>query len=74
MAGAALWEAAGLGGASGEDRRARADAAVRGLAELPADTWPNVAWASESLFAGTAEDRFAFGLEVLLDGLEARLG
>ena len=74
VAGAALWEAAGLGGASGEDRRARADAAARALAELPADTWSNVAWASESLFAGTAEDRFAFGLEVLLDGLEARLG
>ncbi len=72
VAGAALWEAVGFAGATGEERRERADAAARGLATLAADAWPNVAWASGALFAGTAGDRFEFGLRALLDGLEAR--
>jgi TetR/AcrR family transcriptional regulator, tetracycline repressor protein len=73
VAGAALWEAVGLEGATGEERRARAGAAADGLARLPAGAWPSVAWASQALFAGGADDRFEFGLAVLLDGLEARL-
>jgi hypothetical protein len=73
VAGAALWEAVGLAGASGEDRRRRADDAARALAALPPDAVPNVTWAAGDLFAGTLDDRFAFGLEVVLDGLETRL-
>jgi hypothetical protein len=73
VAGAALWEAAGLGGATGEARRERAEEAGRALAALPQDVAPNVTWAAGALFAGTLDDRFAFGLEVLLDGLAARL-
>jgi AcrR family transcriptional regulator len=73
VAGAALWEAVGLAGASGEDRRRRADDAARALGALPPDVAPNVTWAAGELFAGTLDDRFEFGLEVVLDGLEARL-
>ena len=73
VAGAALWEAVGLGGASGDERGERAAAAARDMASLSAGAWPNVAWAADSLFAGTADDRFEFGLAVLLDGLAVRL-
>jgi AcrR family transcriptional regulator len=73
VAGAALWEAVGLGGASGEERRQRAAAAALALAEVPPGTAPNVAWASGALFAGTLEDRFSFGLKLLLDGIAARV-
>lgn len=72
VAGAAMWEAAGLGGETGEARRQRAVEATRVLEAVPAATYPSVAWAAAALFAGTADERFAFGLEVLLDGLEAR--
>ncbi len=73
VAGAALWEAVGLEGATGDARRQRADAAARGLAALDPAAAPNVRWAAGELFAGTHDDRFAFGLEMLLDGLAARL-
>ena len=72
VAGAALWEAVGLAGATGAARRARAAEAARALAELPVDEFPATAWAAPALFAGTADDRFEFGLSVLLDGLAAR--
>ena len=35
---------------------------------------PDVAWAAGSLFAGTADDRFEFGLAALLDGIARRAG
>jgi AcrR family transcriptional regulator len=73
VAGAALWEAVGLGGATGDERRARVAEAARVVAALSPDTAPNVRWASADLFAGTADDRFAYGLDVLLDGLATRL-
>ena len=72
VAGAALWEAVGLDGAIGEERRARADGAARGVAAVPPEGWPNVAWAAGELFAGTADDRFEFGLAALIEGLAAR--
>jgi AcrR family transcriptional regulator len=73
VAGAALWEVVGLAGLTGEERRARADAAARGIAEIPADASPAIAWAAPALFSGTADERFEFGLALLLDGIEARL-
>ncbi len=73
VAGAALWEAVGLGGASGEERRALAADAGRELAAAGIEAWPNVAWAGGALFAGTAQDRFEFGLDTLLEGLASRL-
>jgi AcrR family transcriptional regulator len=73
VAGAALWQAVGLGGAGGEERRRRAAAAAAAIAAVPPELAPNVAWAADALFAGSLEDRFAFGLEVLLDGLAARI-
>jgi AcrR family transcriptional regulator len=70
VAGAALWEAAGLAGATGEGRRARAEAASSAMRSLDPEAFPATTWAASNLFAGTADDRFAFGLAVLLDGLE----
>ena len=72
VAGAALWEAVGLGGATGEARAQRARAAGEAVGQVQADLYPGVAWAAGSLFAGTADDRFEFGLAVLVDGIAAR--
>ena len=69
VAGAALWEAVGLDGTTGEERARRVRAAAEAVAHVPADRYPNVAWAAGSLFAGTADDRFEAGLAALLDGL-----
>jgi hypothetical protein len=72
VAGAALWEAVGLGGATGDRSRVQAEAAESALASLSPGAWPSIAWAGTSVFGGTAEDRFEFGLAVLLDGLATR--
>lgn len=74
VAGACTWEAVGLGGAGDPaERAARAAAAGEALASLPPAAYPRIAEASSELFAGTAEDRFEYGLAVLLDGFAARL-
>lgn len=71
VAGACTWEAVGLGGsADPTERSARAAAA---LAAIPPDAHPRLAEAARDLFAGTADDRFEYGLVALLDGFEARL-
>lgn len=44
VAGAALWEAVGMAGATGEERAARLRSAADAIAELPADRFPNLAW------------------------------
>lgn len=59
VAGAALWEAEGR---RGSVERAR-----------PASAMENLAWAADELFAGAPEDRFEYGLRLLLDGIAARL-
>ncbi len=71
VAGVALWEAVGLGGTTGEARAERRREAAEAVARLPADAFPNVTWVGAELVAGSAEDRFAFGLERLLDGVAA---
>ncbi len=43
-----------------------------GPGRLPPDVAPNVTWAAGGCLR-TLDDRFEFGLEVVLDGLEARL-
>ncbi len=73
VAGAALWEAVGLAGASGEARDAQRAAIGAMVEHLPADVFPNLAWAAPKFIAGDAEERFEFGLSCLLDGFEARL-
>ncbi len=73
VAGAALWEAMGLAGATGEERANRRRAMGEAMAALPVDRFPGIAWAGSALVAGTADDRFEFGLAVILDGLAARL-
>ncbi len=70
VAGAALWEAAGLGGTTGTDRSEAAAHAGSVVERLAADGLDNVAWAAPALFEGTAADRFEFGLALLLDGID----
>jgi hypothetical protein len=48
-------------------------AAIARLAEVPAEAHPHVAAAAGELFAGTAEDRFEFGLARLLEGFAVQL-
>lgn len=74
VAGACTWEAVGLGGsAEPAERAARAVDAAAALAAIPPEAHPHLAEAAGELFAGTAEDRFEYGLAALLDGFEARL-
>jgi AcrR family transcriptional regulator len=74
VAGSCTWEAVGLGGSADPDERAvRAAAAAAGLAALSPADFPRLAEAAGDLFAGTAEDRFEYGLAILVDGLAARL-
>ena len=58
MAGAALWEAVGLGEATGEARAAGLAAVVDAMAALPADRFPNVAWVGPTIVAGSLDERF----------------
>jgi AcrR family transcriptional regulator len=73
VAGVALWEAEGMAGTSGPEREVRKEVAAAALLDLPAERYPNVRWAADDLFAGTLDDRFEFGLTLLLDGLARRL-
>ena len=70
VAGAALWDAIGLGGTSEETRRSRREAAAAAVEALPASAFPHVTWAGDALFAGSSNDRFEAGLAMLLDGIE----
>ncbi len=75
VAGACTWEAVGLGGADDPaERAARAAAAGAALSTVDPAALPRLAEASGELFAGTAEDRFEYGLAALLDGFAVRLG
>lgn len=71
VAGSALWEAAGFGGASGQERADRRAAAASALAAVPPDAYPAVAWVGEALFGPSLDERFEFGLQLLIDGLAA---
>jgi AcrR family transcriptional regulator len=73
VAGAALWEAVGLGGSQGGDREARREAVAEMTAALPTDVFPNLAWVGARIADDTVDDRFEFGLTCLLDGFEAYL-
>jgi AcrR family transcriptional regulator len=73
VAGVALWEAVGLAGSTGDERAARRRAAAAAVASLPPGRFPNLAWTGDALVAGTADDRFEFGLALLFDGLATRL-
>lgn len=72
VAGAALWDALGMGGLSGDERRARREAAAAAVEALPPQTLPNVTWARAALFAGSPDERFEAGLAMLLDGIQRR--
>jgi AcrR family transcriptional regulator len=72
VAGAALWDAVGMGGLSDEDRRVRREAAAAAVQALPSDTFPSVTWAGDAMFSGSPDERFEAGLALLLDGIERR--
>lgn len=61
-----------MGGMSGEERRARREAAVEAVEALASDAFPNVTWARDALFSGSPDERFETGLAMLLDGIERR--
>jgi AcrR family transcriptional regulator len=73
VAGAALWEAIGLAGTSGEQREAERQRVVEMVEQVPADVFPGLAWVGPKIVAGSMDERFEFGLACLLDGFEARL-
>ena len=74
VSGACTWEAVGLSGAvDPAERAARAADATAALAALPAEAHPYVSLAAGELFAGTAGERFEYGLAIMLDGFAARL-
>lgn len=49
------------------------DEGQRWLQNLPPDEYRNVLAVAEHLIDGRADERFVFGLDVILDGLEVRL-
>jgi AcrR family transcriptional regulator len=71
VAGAALFEAIGLAGTTGEEREARRRAVAEAVRNLPSDAFPNLGWVGEAIVAGSLDERFEFGLGLLLDGMEA---
>jgi AcrR family transcriptional regulator len=73
VAGAVLYEAAGLGGAQGAARARRRDEGRALMAGLPADLYPNLRAAGDALFTVTADEAFETGLGALLDGFEGLL-
>jgi TetR/AcrR family tetracycline transcriptional repressor len=73
--GCCLFEASrpGAGGDDpGPDAQAQPARAGRYVSLLPPDRFPNVVEAAPRLFAGSPDDRFAFGLECLIEGLAVR--
>lgn len=73
VAGAALWEAVGLAGETGEARAQRRQAAADAIARLPAGQFPSLDWVGPKLMAGSVDERFEAGLAFLLDGFEVSL-
>jgi AcrR family transcriptional regulator len=73
VAGAALYEAAGLGGAQGDDRSRRRAEGRDLLAALPPDVYPNLVAAADAVFGVSADEAFETGLAALLDGFERLL-
>jgi AcrR family transcriptional regulator len=73
VAGAALWEAVGMAGTAGPERRSRLEAAADTMAALPPERFPSLAWVGRSIIKGTLEERFEFGLRALIDGFEIAL-
>ncbi|MCU0505809.1 MAG: TetR/AcrR family transcriptional regulator C-terminal domain-containing protein [Chloroflexi bacterium] len=73
VAGAVLYEAAGLGGAQGDDRARRRDQGRALMAALPEDEFPNLRAAAGAMFAVSADAAFDAGLAALLDGFEGLL-
>ena len=73
VTGAAIWQAAGLAGPDGDPMAPAREQAASLTGELPPEAFPNLGWVGAKLAAGSADDRFEFGLRSLLDGFAAYL-
>lgn len=74
VSGSCTWEAVGLAGVADPAERAeRAAGAAASLGALPPDAYPHLTATAGELFSGTAEDRFEYGLTLLLEGIAVRL-
>lgn len=69
VAGAALWQAVGLGGAVGDDRAGRL-AEVQQRVDEASATLPNLAWAGAELLDADLDERFEAALDLIIAGLE----
>jgi AcrR family transcriptional regulator len=54
------------------DRRQNADVIYRSFLTLPSDRFPLLAAHAAEMVAGTGDERFHFGIDVVIDGLVAR--
>ena len=72
VAGAALWQAVGLGGTVGDDRADRL-AEVQQRMDDASATLPNLAWAGAELLDADLDERFEAALDLIIAGLDAWL-
>ncbi len=70
VAGAALWEATGLGGAAGADRTDRL-AEVHRVVEAAGEDLPHLAWARGELLSPDLDERFEAALDLVVAGAES---
>lgn len=61
------------GNLAAQEQELGSEAARNWLAALPPDEYPSVLAVADHLASADADERFQFGLDVLLDGLEVRL-
>lgn len=75
VTGFCLFETVGVGGGpeGAFDRQAYAARARGYISLLSPERYPNIAATAERMFGGNRDDRYLFGLECLIAGLEARL-
>lgn len=58
---------------SAADRKSYFEGVWRYIASLPPDRYPNLQAAAPRIFTASLDDRFAFGIDCLIAGFEARL-
>lgn len=75
VVGFCAWQTANVRVASRPEleRREIATMMLEYAAKLPADRYPNLVATAPQMFGGGLDERFAFGLDCLVDGLAARL-
>lgn len=72
VAGAALWQAVGMGGTSGQ-ARAEQRAAAQDAMDAAGEGFANVSWAGTELLGPDLDERFEAALDLLIAGIDAWL-